>query len=1109
MGANRSRCCGVQAIPAIPVMPALPVAPALPIAPAFPACGGYGGYGSLGYGGYGYGVNQRPITEELRKSQLKFIENCLRMAPNEPENAYAVYQSKMEDLRRCWKVPYIVYYCNLFEQKLDLIDLRVDEFEEALIDDCGNERNITLVHLLQKLLKPFINRSIDLTNFDQYLLQVLKRYGLDFIVKNARVQDSKEVETDETKKTDVLNDSKTSLNSWNNLTILTKVDIIYKLCELRLSLNDVEAKLSDYEASELRLEPLAVDSNGSKLWYFGDLRLYEEKKPEKKEKPPKIKVQKNAKNKSKNSKKTPSSKQKNGNSSRTTRSSMRLKAKEESEESAEEETGEESEESEVDENNYYYYYEDEELDIEKDIDYEEELKKELKYWSCICLTLDDWISVNENFKNSKKKIDQDISELIEGQYLTEMPNLFQKAEKERQQRLVAIQPKRQSQRLQSKKEISFSENDSDFGSNDEFSKLPPEEQDKMRKEQIARQREERLKQRLLKRETILNDSQNEDLSQEASSIRSLDAADFNIRNYFLMYKVLQKLLQCKYAWPFKNAVSEDDAPDYNTIIETPMDLSTVQLKINNKVYKSRKEFVADLELIVKNCMTYNGDDTYYGKLAQKFQNYFKRWLQIFYPREISTSLEEKNRQLMKLIQRSENPNDTLNDSCLDEANNESQNGDLTMDNTNQDENSNSLLQTNENSQTTLENENRQPIDFSDENFFLNRPMRKKRKPNPDKDKYIQEPEYVTKRTSSGRLVKMKISTDFDYNSDQEKEKHAGPGRPRKRELSEPDDGTQEGIQRRHCKSPNQMINYNSSSDSNQDEEEDDEEFTGKHKPKKETQKKTRKYIRKKDEFGNLVPRRPKKTIAQLTGPNTPNNLSKIYEHSDEDSSCIETKRIFTNTNILRQQSSNLNLPQNSEYSFEQYVKKINSTCTVSQALTIADAVKAACTSPEKTTQITPRLSLKITPAPSSNQQSTPKLPLTIPIVNPAVKAALNRINQQQLIVNNNNNNNNNSMNNNLENNNNKVKIISINNNNLNNNSNGLASKKLLIINNGGNNGQIKPVIVNNGRKIKLENVENKIVNNNASDIGEIKNVDEMVKLEENTSVQLTTVISQN
>lgn len=65
------------------------------------------------------------------------------------------------DLRRCWKVPYIVYFCNLFAQKLDLIDLRVDEFEEAIIDDCGSERNIVVVHLLQKLLKPFINRAVE------------------------------------------------------------------------------------------------------------------------------------------------------------------------------------------------------------------------------------------------------------------------------------------------------------------------------------------------------------------------------------------------------------------------------------------------------------------------------------------------------------------------------------------------------------------------------------------------------------------------------------------------------------------------------------------------------------------------------------------------------------------------------------------------------------------------------------------------------------------------------------------------------------------------------------------------------------------------------------
>ena len=40
-----------------------------------------------------------------------------------------------------------------------------------------------------------------------------------------------------------------------------------------------------------------------------------------------------------------------------------------------------------------------------------------------------------------------------------------------------------------------------------------------------------------------------------------------------------------------------------------MDLSTVQLRINSKVYKSRQAFVQDLELIVENCLTYNGEDS--------------------------------------------------------------------------------------------------------------------------------------------------------------------------------------------------------------------------------------------------------------------------------------------------------------------------------------------------------------------------------------------------------------------------------------------------------------------------------------------------------------------
>lgn len=62
------------------------------------------------------------------------------------------------------------------------------------------------------------------------------------------------------------------------------------------------------------------------------------------------------------------------------------------------------------------------------------------------------------------------------------------------------------------------------------------------------------------------------------------------------------------------------------IKKNPMDLSTIQLKINNKIYKSRREFISDLELIVQNCLTYNGDDTckYFNQLKASFLLYFVR-----------------------------------------------------------------------------------------------------------------------------------------------------------------------------------------------------------------------------------------------------------------------------------------------------------------------------------------------------------------------------------------------------------------------------------------------------------------------------------------------------
>lgn len=80
-----------------------------------------------------------------------------------------------------------------------------------------------------------------------------------------------------------------------------------------------------------------------------------------------------------------------------TRSSMRLKNVEPQPQETEEPEEEEHPEEQVDEEE-----EEESVDIETTEHDDGDYKKELEYWSCVCLTLDDWIQLNEKYKVSKK-----------------------------------------------------------------------------------------------------------------------------------------------------------------------------------------------------------------------------------------------------------------------------------------------------------------------------------------------------------------------------------------------------------------------------------------------------------------------------------------------------------------------------------------------------------------------------------------------------------------------------------------------------------------------------------------------------------------------------------
>ena len=77
------------------------------------------------------------------------------------------------------------------------------------------------------------------------------------------------------------------------------------------------------------------------------------------------------------------------------------------------------------------------------------------------------------------------------------------------------------------------------------------------------------------------------------------------------------------AWPFLKPVDGEEVPSYYQIITSPMDLSTMESKLEGDRYGSLPEFIADFNLIIANCRTFNDPDTSYCKNATNLEKFFQ------------------------------------------------------------------------------------------------------------------------------------------------------------------------------------------------------------------------------------------------------------------------------------------------------------------------------------------------------------------------------------------------------------------------------------------------------------------------------------------------------
>lgn len=63
---------------------------------------------------------------------------------------------------------------------------------------------------------------------------------------------------------------------------------------------------------------------------------------------------------------------------------------------------------------------------------------------------------------------------------------------------------------------------------------------------------------------------------------------------------------------------------YYSVIKTPMDLSTMNTKLENGVYKDRDGFLADFRLMIQNCKTYNHHETFAHGEALALEAFFDK-----------------------------------------------------------------------------------------------------------------------------------------------------------------------------------------------------------------------------------------------------------------------------------------------------------------------------------------------------------------------------------------------------------------------------------------------------------------------------------------------------